>query len=549
MAQDYQSIGLGISETPYVEVILRHPSKFRKVNFDKIKLPKRITMGKNGRRKALIVAGSSSVDEKVIDTGNLVDMTDPYDATTRQDFAEVILSDPTGAPASRKRRDALFEDGLVMELEKSEPEDNSQVDAFGNQKSSAELSSEGNLENPVLTDSNLQPEEPIASPTDVEPLAPKIPQLELTAPTEYIQAFKKIKNWLESRDINGLHKMRVDNITSMAEGRSLTLIVPPISQLQDGDMPDNLKTISYEDLQSPVVDEETWKMVAIRLEVGDKMFALPDEYIYTVRNDDGLRKDSAYFGTSELEPIVTLSRGNKRAYNHDIIKALVSAYMQKIIVEVMTRGSVAEQRAQMNEIASSLLNKQNDIILLNTGTKTTPVPVSVDVGMVDLALRNIADAIISNIGVTKSQMMREFQLNRDLATVQEIAFIKYTRKPDEMIIADSWENQLLNPLLSHLLKIPVDELQYKIKIKIANTEELENKDVNPQEVHILDKKEGLQNDLQSKKEDEINSGSFKRDGIPIPVAGSSMSDMEADLRRQEMEQNDKIIKLLQDIPT
>lgn len=510
--EDNESIALGISETPYNEVrFLKRNVSTSKVDFSKIVLNSRMVLEKNnlivGSAKSEgfnIMEGQRNVAEKmtIINTGYLLDMTDPYDSTTRDDFALIVLNDPIGAPSGRKRRDALFEDGLECFLEKNEPDYTSQTYASGENKTKTELISEGNYEDNTNTKeqnySNANP--------------------------DYILAYKKIKSWIMSKDINLLHKMRIDSIASISQGRALTLIVPPIAELEPDKLPENLKTISYEDIKSPIIDRVTWKMIALRVQIYEKMLALPDEYIYTIRNDDGLRRDSAYYGTSEFEPIVTISRGIKRAFNHDMMKALVSAYMQKIILEVMTRGSVAEQTTQMQNIADALLSKKNDIILLNAGTKAIPIPVSVDMSTIDMVVKHLDDAMITNIGVTKSMMMREFGLNRDLATVQEIAFIKYTRKPDEIIMAESYENQLLNPLMAHLLNVPVDELEWKFKIKIADTKELETKDVNPQEVTVtdgMDKNKESQQNLTNQKIADIGTGDLQSKEIPLPLAGSS----------------------------
>jgi hypothetical protein len=201
----------------------------------------------------------------------------------------------------------------------------------------------------------------------------------------------------------------------------------------------------------------------------------------------------------------------------------------------MTRGSEAEQRGQINSFMNSLLAKSTDILTVNAGTKVTAIPLKVESDALSKVHDFIENHIITNIGVTKSMMMRELNMNRDIATVQEIAFINYTRKQDEQLIASAYENQLLNPLLAHLAGTVVSELPFKIKIvrkeaKTVEPKQDENKNVTDQE------------NLQAKKQDEIQSGTPEQPDAKTPIVGAAEK-----LQEENITVTKKQIKAIQEL--
>lgn len=430
-----------------------------------------------------------------ISVSDIKEMIDPYDSTTRKDFSEIALNNAIIAPGLERRSQALYEDDFELFLEEkdAETQEESETSGTGQELSKAQQQSQGNIETEAV-------QKTIA------------PELE----NKFAESFKQLKSWTKEKSINLLRQMKTANHISIVQGRHCVNIFPPISQLQENKLPDILKTISPEDMKHPLVDTKlTWSMVALRVELGSKQFLLPDEMVYITRRDDGLRKDSAYYGASTLEPIITAGRTFNRILNHNIPKIAIAAWMQKLIIQVMTRGGEAEQLAQLTAFANGILSKQNDILCLNAGTIATAVPIKIETDAIKFAYDNLIDVICLNIGVTKSMIFRENNLTRDIATVQEIAFIKYIRKPDEKIIAEAFETQLLNPLLAHLEGVTVDELP--VRVRIRRIEEKKSAFEAKQE----DKNVTDQQNLQDNKEKDMKDGDMKQKDAKTPIVGAS----------------------------
>src|SRR3989338_9026161 len=85
--------------------------------------------------------------------------------------------------------------------------------------------------------------------------------------------------------------------------------------------------------------------------------------------------------------------------------------------------------------------------------------------------------------------------------------MKFVRKQDEQLIADEYETQLLNVLLSMHFGVPLNQLPKRIKI-VRN---MPDKD--------LDTVFEAQNNLQNQKTEEVNSGNVATN--PLAMFGAA----------------------------
>jgi len=441
--QDDMPFGLSTSE--YVEpASLRKDSVMHKLDDDFV-WPRRIYLankrlnipsgsiaiyGASGLEKIVGADDSTKVLMDIFKNNFLRRMTDPYDSQTRRDLNETAIIDPVVSRALEIRTMSFLEDDFEIKYEIKTMADES-----------------GTAYTPQQTDTFMK----------------KYQQ-------EFGMYIQKIETWRKSKDIDLLAMMKLMNVATIVQGRALTIMYPPVGELPQDKLPDSLRLIHDLDVGEPIVDTgvtnngQLWKLVAVTLRLGNKKILLPDEMVYITRKNWGLRRDSSYFGTSALESILIASKTYRRLINQDFPKAVVSGYLTKLIIQMLTRGNDANSNAQLNAFATSLLTKGTDIIFSNTNYTVTPVKLPVDHQMLQMVLTSLEDILISNAGATKSAMGRELNLNRDIATVQEITFKQYTRKPDEQLICNEIEKQLLNPFLSHLSGMPEDELPIKLKI-------------------------------------------------------------------------------------
>jgi hypothetical protein len=121
-------------------------------------------------------------------------------------------------------------------------------------------------------------------------------------------------------------------------------------------------------------------------------------------------------------------------------------------------------------------------------------------------------------------MNREHGLNRDIATVEAIQFIKFIRKPDEKKLAKPFQSQLFDLLLAHLLEMPPRELPVRIKI-VRNT---------PEEGD-LDKAFENQANLQQQKTDEIQSNNIKQKDTIFGASGELKKNEQSLQKRLEQQ--------------
>jgi hypothetical protein len=412
----------GSTPDPYSEVALRQESKLLPLlgRDGQLAIPKELTRKEsnlgwfNGKYRGNAVrilryVGAAGEDNEVVES-KLKEMTDPYRPETRNDFTLAAYSDPTLAPSLENRNNALFENGFTLEFEL---------------KSTLGM--------------------------DGMPLPPDGQEMLLNAhKATYGKYLQIITDWAMSRDINLLEKMKASHIGCVVQGRSLTLITPPLSLLPPASMPFSLTTMSTEEVLAPIIDTSRRKLVAIRLDTKSKKLALNDEMIYCIRKHWGLRTDSMFYGASTIEPVLQTSKAYKRLVNFDGTKSVVASYLTKLLLKLQTVGDNTTQEAQLNQIIQGLVDDGTDVIGIKGDVDITPVQPKVDTAMMEFWSKKFEELLMSAGGSTSSQLGRTSGLNRDTATIQEIVHQKYIRTPDEEMISSFYENQLLNPLLVHL---------------------------------------------------------------------------------------------------
>ncbi len=385
------------------------------------KLPARISIGK----KLVIGAAGSEIE---IAKPFLKIMTDPYTYDTRIKLNMMVYTDPVLSPAFERRHDAFFEDGFALKFELSSMYD-------------------------PMTGKEYTPEEAEAH------LA--------THEQAYMTYLQRIREWQAKVRMN--EHMATSNITSLVQGRSATIIVPGFRELATNKMPASIETINWSDLDEPIVDVGlTHKVVGMVTEFKNKPFMTADEMVYICRKDWGLRKESSKYGASILEAVVTISDAIKHVYNYDIPEAIIASYVTKLIFKFATMPGLddAALKAVQDKFLQEYYTKGKLAFAVSSGVESVEhVTNKVDSAMMDINEKKLADVIMSIVGVPKSMLNREHNLNRDIATIEMIQFMKFVRKPDEEAVALAFEQQLLNPLLAHLAGKPLGELPVRIKIK------------------------------------------------------------------------------------
>ena len=353
------------------------------------------------------------------------EMTDPYVGTTRTKFNDAAYQDPIISMALEKRQGAFFKNGYTLEL-----------------KLKSLMDEEGN------------------------PLAEKAETALETEREEYKTHLKQLMDWSEKPEIDCLQIMKDALIPTIVQGRALTLITPGIEKLAPGKLPDNLIVMHNEDVGNPVLDWTTWRLLAIRLSNSDPMFlALPNQMIYIARKNYPLRKEARWFGASQLEAVLIASQAYRKVINYDFVKASVAAYFSKIMLALNVAGMAPADKQRNLTLVSDQLRKQGtDIVVVESGTEITPVPVEVDKEAMEFICNKYEELMMAAGGTTKSQMNKTEGLTRDNATIQEEVFVSYVRDPDEELIKSAFEKQLFNPLLAHLAGKSFEELPVKVVI-------------------------------------------------------------------------------------
>lgn len=437
---------------------------------------------RNKLRRIVQYVGAAGEDDFLdVEESKLKEMTDPYNDQMRKDFTNCAYSDPTLGPALENRNNSFFENGFDLVLE---------------------------LTNKIGKDGKPMKEEEQAT------------QMQMWS-TMFAPHLQRIIDWSQKKDILLLEKMKASHISSIVQGRSLTLVTPPISILGLGMLPDSLTNLSTDETGNPIIDVVRRKLVAVKLKTKGKKLAVIDEMVYCVRKQWGLRSDAMFFGASAIEPVVQASKGYKRVINFDFPKAAVAGYLTKLLLKATTAEGSTISESDLQTIVNNLVSEGTDIIGINEEAEITPVQTKVDTPVLELLVRKYEELLLSAGGSTMSQLGRTANLNRDTATIMEIAHQKYVRTPDENLVAGFWEDQLLNPLLAHLSGVPKDPetneplLEMPVKIKIVRRTKVDETQMKTQDedTQITDKR--LQDQVT-----QVSNNQFKQTDVEEASIGS-----------------------------
>jgi hypothetical protein len=425
-------------------------------------------------------------DEEIPET-KLKAISDPLTAETRKQITDTMLSDPIIAPSSERRRDAIFEDGFDLQL----------VDAIAFDS---------------VSNRHLTVDESKKKRAGMQP--------KLDA------ALQQLIIWKEDDSIDILSVMQDAHDLAFGHGRAAALFLPGIMDLAPGQLPFRIEIINETDLLEPIVDIGlTKRIVGIKTNFEDKPFCRSDEMVYITRGRKGYRKEGPYYGTASIEVVLAISRSIKRIYNYDIPEAVIAAYITKIIFTVSSEGDPDTQKDRMKEMLREFFTTGKLAFAVTDEVKSiVPIQPKVDTQLIDVLENKLADILLSIVGVPKSMMNREHGLNRDIATVEAIQFIKFIRKPDEKKLAKPFQSQLFDLLLAHLLEMPPRELPVRIKI-VRNT---------PEEGD-LDKAFENQANLQQQKTDEIQSNNIKQKDTIFGASGELKKNEQSLQKRLEQQ--------------
>jgi hypothetical protein len=180
-----------------------------------------------GKGTRIVTYVGAAGDEDLLDAeeSKIKEMSDPYREETRKDFTNCAYSDPTLGPALENRNNSFFENGFDLTLELTEL-----------------IGEDGKPMQDEERDAKMKVWTPIYAPH-----------------------LQRIINWSQKKDIALLEKMKAAHISSVVQGRSLTLVTPPLSILPLGGLPDSLTNLSTDETGNPLVDTVRRKLVAIKL--------------------------------------------------------------------------------------------------------------------------------------------------------------------------------------------------------------------------------------------------------------------------------------------
>ena len=462
------------------------------LKLDKIPALLRPIKKKNGRKESIFVRPyrtlGSDGEIKTIDILKVREMTDPLNYTIRDWLTQSAFQDPTISPSLQQRNNAFFADGfdIILELKsktklapvtppgnvnqtpQNQPALPPQSGTVGSE--AAQLTDDTQINKEAGKEENLAPGE--NKPQDESQMTPEEIQAEVNKYNQqYGALLQKIRDWAESPDINLMEKMKRAHISVIVQGRSLIIIIPMLTQLAPNQLPVSLRVITWQDTGQVIVDTLLWKVIGVRTFFINKNLALPEEMIYITGKNWGLKRESDFYGSSELEAFIQMSRINKKILNYDFAKAAEAGYITKLILTAETGGNPTDRQNQIQTLINQIISQGTDIVGLEYGATVTPVPITVDAPMLQYLSTTIDDRLIAGAGATKAMLGRTEGLTRDNATIQEIEFIRNVRTPDEKLIKSAFENQLLTPLLAHLAGVSVDELPVRAIIKRRQPED------------------------------------------------------------------------------
>lgn len=403
---------------------------------------------------------------------NLREISDPISPDNRKKLTDAAKMDPTIKPALKRRKNGLFANGYVLKLA---------------------LKSSRDPTGKLLNDMEKQ-------------------TLTQTYETQYQAILKRIEDWDNEQLIKTKQKMKIGFHAGLAQGHYMIKIFPGFSQLTPGQMPVTLKHVASEDIRSVIVDSQTFLIVGIRIgshEAKKEIIVTPDEMVWVAMGDTGLTMEEIFYGTPEIEHLLQMSRINRRAVNYDYAKAIVSSYQAKLSAQVPVEGTPEEKDAQLKKRATDLASEGTDVVVLEASpdTKVESVAATVNHEMMSLIREDIDQNMMNGCGVTRLQMQKTDNLNRDNATIMEIENIRNVRTPDEESTSEHFETQLYNKLFAHLTNTPFSKLPVKTVI-----ERIEPKDETTQQPGEKPTQQMPGKDESTKaKADEISSGQIQQE--------------------------------------
>lgn len=456
--------------------------------FPEIRQPVTITTwipGKSGRwlrtkkvknySYSQVIGAAGPSNPELIPDMNLKEVSDPLTSDIRKDLTNILLSDPVAAPAGRYSVGAVFEDGFDLKLTLA-----SQFDPSTKRQ---------------LTEDQINM------------------MLEAHRGT-YDTYLEQLATWKDDCDLEQLVKDL--HGVSLAQGKACGMIQPGILELQQGKLPQLCQIVPAEDLSNPIIDAGlTRKIVAVKLDLSEEELKDPkvkdilraDEIVYYVTGLRGLRREAPYHGVPPLEPVLQISKALKRYYHLDAPLAMVSAYITKQLIKVSKENIDDALQTRVTTFMSNLFKSTTWAMAMPDwydGVDT--VTPKVDWPMFDGVENKLATVELSAMGVPKSAMNREQDLNRDIATIQAIQFVRFIRKPAEEALKKVIENQILNQLFAHLVGKKLNEIPVRVEI-VRKT---------PKEGDITE----IFDSLSQEKNNDMNTGNLLQNQPQNPIGAS-----------------------------
>ena len=408
---------------------------------------------------------------------NVREMTDPYNGYTRRQFTDCARTDPTAAPALRKRNSAFLRNGFNLKLRLK--------------------AKRSELTGQILTEEEIEMESQAWS-------------------QQFAAYLARLDEWCDYREIDLLKKMKTAHYVGTVQGRFITKHFPPLALLEPGMLPETMKVISAEEMGNVIIDRLTEYIVGVRIySVDEENFTLlPDEFVYVALNDSALTRYERFYGRSDMEPVVQLSRINKHICNIGYAKAFENAYLPKVLAQLPVEGSPEQKIKQLDEYAR-YMSDGHDVIAIEQSEygDIQAYPQDVRHEMVVAIRKDIDEIVLGALGSTKSQISRTENLTRDNATIMEIENKRNVVQPDQEIYCRAFEQQLLNPLFAHITGIPQESLPVEVYIEPIEDEEdvLESLDEKKADEGDDEKgPEGRQDSLEDDKDDDIETGALEQ---------------------------------------
>ena len=417
------------------------------------------------------VIGASGVS--LVPESKLKEISDPYKADTRTSFTDVILGDPVAAPAARYSIAAIFEDGFDLQLTLA--------------------STYNSKENRQLT------------PEEIE--------VQLKQWRETYEGFlEKLVTWKDDCDVEQLAKDL--HGVWLAQGKAAGMVLPGILDLKKDELPTLCEIIPADDLSNPIVDVGlTRKIVAVKLNLSEEEKEDPnirdilraDELIYYVHGIRGLRREAKYHGVSPLEPVLQISKALRNYYQLHAPLVMIASYVVKQLIKVSKENMDEALQQRVSQFMSNLFKSTTWAMAMpDWYDGVDQVQAEVDWPMFDGIEHKLATTELNAIGVPKSAMNREQDLNRDIATIQAIQFVRFMRKPVEEAIKKTLEIQLFNPLFAHLAQTKLSDLPVRVEIvrKIPEGGDIDT----------------LFDQMSAEKNEDIDDGNLQQNESQNPIA-------------------------------